>query len=1113
MKSPNLNVLQESIQSKLNGHKDLKQFKVRVSQNLDVEWKPSCSDLTGDMGTLRADGNCLCYALYEAYGREETLVPVEGEGEAISVRNLRKHIVTAQVNELRQRCTNISQMIGDSLEKRKKNIGKVIYRILDQNIETEAEVYGENFNRVALFQGLNGNEANIQAAVNYIKEQRISSRHDISNPHLSNILIRLGMPENSQFITEYLNSEAPKAIELKCLSVVESPTEEDLLIALCDGLIGIKREGCFENQQEIDCDRLLNSVQQLLNMNLSIEEEDMSKLICNTYNTKAQNNPIILENDLPTSEVQKLIKLALETVKTNKLNSQIHNDCLPHVMQMLQRPILLIYENCKLRNGRMVNGNEEGKVCNCTLHTLGNQLWEYSVDGEGRLLPNEQTGNTPQFSEVSTDDMITIAMHPGHYYGIPSFADNNLHIGNRRVTGVNQEGLILQPPAQFRMFHPQNVGSDKLYGGPSETITQPVEISEEINQNITNLCNTLAEGIQGTEICNDLSEKLTHFAQFITYLQRVGKDLQVRAEVKNLQHIQSCAEEMLKENGLNFKPEFVAKIVCERLRMAMFGSDKLDDTSEDANMGSINVGISDEGGSRYQPSCMWDFGKERTVIPLQNDDFGIAEYMNDGILGSPKRSENGRGHKKKVNSFSVLRGDSNKKGYYTMEDGQPTPSLQIRFQQYLRFISREFSPDCVSDDVIENFLSRPSNDIDERNKAFFAKFLKEFSSFINDDWKGLSKMTSLNELPPALMISIGLQFGQIRQGTWNPFAVAAKKYFALQSGDGKFDRFTWKDELPEEKQDTEDVASCAFGSLFQYIWPEGSFKGPEIIQQFEKGLCAYYAMTQEVLSRTNFPGNNMGNCRTGSIFRLEDVEAIETMGVVIGDKNTYSMGRSNLSTAKRPVFASTSAVAHLASLDHPNDFPPPIKIITKYSNVHHARIFGCHLFNVDSGYAARPLGSLLPKSREPSGRGVGTYNKGCPFFNDYQRECLTMLNGLNFEIVGILAAAIDQGETYVLAGNNWEKLLTAKYTEIDEAAFETEEQPGKKYSPNWRKIKGQVKFCLEDNMESMRGIIQEYSKKASMKDNRLDKLHGIIRTLVKSFNFKKVLKREKAKKS
>lgn len=53
----------------------------------------------------------------------------------------------------------------------------------------------------------------------------------------------------------------------------------------------------------------------------------------------------------------------------------------------------------------------------------------------------------------------------------------------------------------------------------------------------------------------------------------------------------------------------------------------------------------------------------------------------------------------------------------------------------------------------------------------------------------------------------------------------------------------------------------------------------------------------------------------------------------------------------------------------------------------------------------------------------------------------------------------------------------------------------------------------KNNLESMRGIIQEYSKKASMKDNRLDKLHGIIRTLVKSFNFKKVLKREKAKKS
>jgi hypothetical protein len=520
-------------------------------------------------------------------------------------------------------------------------------------------------------------------------------------------------------------------------------------------------------------------------------------------------------------------------------------------------------------------------------------------------------------------------------------------------------------------------------------------------------------------------------------------------------------------------------------------------------MGSINIGdISDEGENKYQPSCMWDFGQNRTVIPLQNNDF---DYMNDGILGSPNR----KGRKKKVNSFSVLRGDSEKNGYYSMK-GQMTPSLQIRFQQYLRFVSGDSSLGSVSDGTINDFLSRL--EINERNKAVFNEVLKQFSSFINDDWQGLNKETSLNKLPPALMISIGIQFGQIRQGTWNPFAVAAKKYLALQSGNGKFDRFIWKGGVPEEKRDPEDIASCAFGDLLRYIWPGRSSEHLKIIKQFEEGLCAYYAMTQEVLSRTDFPGNNRKDCSIDSIFRLEDAEAVETMGIVVKRENTYSLGISDLSAAKRPVFASTSAAAHLASLDHPNDFPPPIKIITKYSSVHHARIFGCHLFNVDSGGAARPLGDLLRKSRERSGAGVGTYTAGCPFFNDYQRECLTMLNGLNLEVVGVLAAAIDRGETYVLAGNNWQGSLSAKYTEIGVEKFQTKKVSDEERNPNWKKIKGQIRFCLENDSSGVGDIASAYSKAARQDDPNLEKLHNIVRSVVSGFEFTQILKLEGKKK-
>jgi hypothetical protein len=1129
--SLNLNTLQEDIQSKFDGHKDLRQFKVRVSQkeviasgtdedfpdmiepsavvdDLDVEWQPSCLDLADNMESHRADGNCLCYALYEAYGKQETLVPAEGETEAISVRNLRRHIVTAQVNELRQLCANVPQTIGKSLETRRQSVQKAIGNILNRDIQTVSEVYGERFDRVTLFLGLNGSGANIQNAVNYIKEQRILSRNDISNIHLSNILTSLGMPEDSQFITEYLNQGIGNFVELKLLSVEESPTNEDLLITLCDGLIRIGKENCFENQQELDCDRLLNAVQRLLNSDLGIGDVDILKLICNNYNDKQQNNHIILENNLPAFAVQQLIKLAQETVKTNGPNSDIHNDCLPYVVQMLQRPILLIYENCELQNGRMSYGNERGKVGNCALYTLDGQLHEYSVNEEGRLMPDEKTGNPPQFSEVSTNNMITIAMHPGHYYGILSFEEQKLHIGNNSIRGANQEGLICQPPFQARMFHSQNMDSDELHYESPETIAQPIEISTESRQEITNLWNTLEYLIQGTEICNDLNEKLTHFAQFISYLQRAGKSWQIEAEIKNLQHIQSCAEEMLDKNGLNFKPEFVTKIVLMRLSLAMFGSGQLNGV----DVGTISMGGLPENNT-YAPSSMWDFGERRTVIPLQNDDFGVAEYEDDGVLGSPRRQERGKGPKKKVNLFSVLRGDSNKKGYYTMEGGQATPSSQTRFQQYLRFISREFSPDLVPDDVINRFLSDPNNGTDEINLEPLVKILEKFSSFISDDWQGLKEDTPLGKLPPALMISIGIQFGQIRQGTWNPFAVAAKKYFALQSGDGKFDRFTWKSEVPEEKQDPEDIASCAFGSLLQYIWPERSSEYQKTIKQFEEGLCAYYAMTQEVLSRTDFPGNKREDCNIGSIFRLEDVEAIEAMGVVTKkDEDAYSIGSPSLSTAKRPVFASTSAVSHLASLDHPNAFPPPIKIITKYSNVHHARIFGCHLFNVDSSSAARPLGNLLPKTYESSRTGVGTYRSGCPFFNDYQRECLTMLNGLNLEVVGVLAAAIDRGETYVLTGNNWKELLTAKYIEINVSAFKADEQSDEMRSKNWEKIKGQINFCLEDDLSGVGNIVSKYSRGAKQNDPNLKNLHDITRSVVSGLQFTQILKLKGKKK-
>jgi hypothetical protein len=49
--------------------------------------------------------------------------------------------------------------------------------------------------------------------------------------------------------------------------------------------------------------------------------------------------------------------------------SWTYNDCFPYVVQMLQRRLLRIYENCELRDEMMVSGNERGKVGNCILYT------------------------------------------------------------------------------------------------------------------------------------------------------------------------------------------------------------------------------------------------------------------------------------------------------------------------------------------------------------------------------------------------------------------------------------------------------------------------------------------------------------------------------------------------------------------------------------------------------------------------------------------------------------------------------------------------------------------------------------------------------------------------
>jgi hypothetical protein len=294
-------------------------------------------------------------------------------------------------------------------------------------------------------------------------------------------------------------------------------------------------------------------------------------------------------------------------------------------------------------------------------------------------------------------------------------------------------------------------------------------------------------------------------------LQKAGKNWQAEAEIKNLQHIQSCAEEMLNANGLNFKPEFVAKIVCERLRMAMFGSGELHGMREDVNMGGIGMGISDEEEGRYQPSCMWDFGEERTTIPLEGED-----YHWGGVFASPQQSQEEQPpadrRRNPENRFSVLRGCGERGDYYAKLNGELTPSLGARFRQFLAFQSGVEGN--VTDGIKELLEQIPNDFASEESAGQILEEIRQWKELIgpreinNDDvqnllniirnhalnpliqkniealsWVSLNENTPLTELPLSLMFLVGLQFGQIKGGSWNPFTLAAKKYFALMRQD------------------------------------------------------------------------------------------------------------------------------------------------------------------------------------------------------------------------------------------------------------------------------------------------------------------------------------------
>jgi hypothetical protein len=1047
-KSLSANTLQHAIRAQFDST-GLNQFTVSVEQKVtpDTKWQPTCGDMTVD--DLKIGGNCLFEALRDARISEE------------NVFSLRSKIASAQRNALANICSaeGIRNVINSATNSKIEHINKIIDDIIKNGF-----VIGETF-RANLFQGMTAD--NIDAAIEYVSNQRISSWQDITNKNLGKILKILGVSSKSSFLTETLNSDE--------VFIRKGSDTLNSMRSLCKGLILLielkQEQSPFEGQGPLNSNLLLNVIQLLygcekipisssenvtgfLSNANGANNKDLcvTKSICRTYNdscTEDENKMILNEQELPFKGIiEQVIALALTTVITDTPNKYVDEKNLQYVVDILECPILLLNtegDGSLVRPGNILSGS--------ILYTPNSPAQPYDID---RLK-----------SLALPEDTKVIALKPGHFVAESKFAVHSLCV----LVGERKKFISTFDELLNAFNETELLGSGELE--PADGLTSAE--SDEGN----NLTATIASiwGLFSTQR-GDFSfvqSELTRFQnQFIPYLQGVDKTRQAVAEVKNLRHIQSCAEEMLKEDGLNFKPEFVAKIVCERLRMAMFGSGQLDSVE----MGSINT--DDILENKYQPSCMWDFGQDRTVIPLEGEG-----YHWDGVLASPRPQEEQSPADQQNNTenrFSILRGYGEKGDYYT-PNGKITPSLGARFRQFLAFqsgISGGLSPT----DDIEKLLTQIPNDFesDESVEKILESVqqllsaidpnqvengvVKELLSVTCNDilkpliekvkaklhWFRLNENTPLTELPPSLMFLVGLQFGQNQVGSWNPFTLAVKRYFSYQFA-GETQSFFWPQEYQPPKE-MGNILRCSFEDLIAKIWSDREFD-VAIAEQFENAIIAYYAITQEILSRSEFPGNNRQDIHLEKVMRLEDMRAIEAMTF---DESEFRGAKIN-SNAKRPVLVAGSVGAHVTSLDRANDFPPPMRIITKYKQVHHAHIFGIHLFNVDFSNATRVIRRVFDDERNTN-RKVGEYTGGCPFFRERQRETLLIPRGLQAKICGVLASADDQDHAYVLANN-------AKYDDGQKREVQIEDIVSVK-------ARHQIEFCKNPDAKNKGAILGDH---------------------------------------
>ncbi|MDR1401956.1 MAG: hypothetical protein LBI81_03325 [Puniceicoccales bacterium] len=184
--------------------------------------------------------------------------------------------------------------------------------------------------------------------------------------------------------------------------------------------------------------------------------------------------------------------------------------------------------------------------------------------------------------------------------------------------------------------------------------------------------------------------------------------------------------------------------------------------------------------------------------------------------------------------------------------------------------------------------------------------------------------------------------------------------------------------------------------------------------------------------------------------------------------------------SKRSVLVSSSATMFVTSVDKVASFPPPIKVITKYNGVHHARILGTHLFNVDFTNAVRETPKFLRKDDDQV-----AYRNGCPFYRDYQREFLMMPVGLQADVVGVLvmASATDGVPCVVLTNEKQKKSFPIKFL-----GNEHEFQSGKKHLGALRTtLKAFCNDPSSNDEKAVSGLIKYFSFKLN---NGRDALHN-----------------------